>query len=256
LKAAKDAGVGTVVSLSPAEAGRDVRYAEEVSRRSGIHIVVCTGQRLYPQELSHRSSTELTDLFVREIEEGIDGTGIKAGVIKAATVSGGMSNHEDRVLRAAARASKATGTPIQTHSNSPELGGLAQAQLLEEEGVSPSKVSIGHSDDTDDLDYLMGLTRRGYTLGMDHAFWGAAPGQKLVWQKRVETTQRLITAGWVDRIVLSNDWVHGDTDREKVNPDGLLFTVQKTIPRLLELGISKQQIRAMTVENPRRFYGR
>src|SRR5262249_29517331 len=118
LKAARDAGVNTVVDLSPAEAGRDVRFSEEVSRKSGVQIVVCTGQRLFLPELKDRTTQQLTELFIKEIEQGIDGTGIKAGVIKAATVSDGVTVSEDRVLRAAARASKATGVPIQTHSNS------------------------------------------------------------------------------------------------------------------------------------------
>jgi phosphotriesterase-related protein len=67
-----------------------------------------------------------------------------------------------RVLRAAARASKATGVPIETHSNSRLRGGIKQAEVFEAEGVSPARVSIGHSDDTDDMDYLIGLAKRGY----------------------------------------------------------------------------------------------
>ena len=147
LKAARDAGISTIVDLSPAEAGRDVRFAEEVSRKSGMQIVVCTGQRLFPPELRDRTTAELTDLFIKEIEQGIDDTGIKAGVIKAATVSDGATVFEERVLRAAARASKATGVPIETHSNSRLRGGIKQAEVFEAEGVSPARVSIGHSDD-------------------------------------------------------------------------------------------------------------
>jgi phosphotriesterase-related protein len=256
LKAARDAGVDTVVSLSPGEAGRDVRFAEEVSRRSGMRIVVCTGQRLFPPELRDRTTEQLTELFIREIDEGIDGTGLKAGVIKAATVSDGVSVHEERVLRAAARASKATGVPIQTHSNSPARGGIRQAEIFEMEGVSPARVSIGHSDDTADLDYLTGLAKRGFTLGMDHAFWGMAPGAALSWQKRVRSVKHLLDAGFVDRIFLSNDWVHGDVEREKVNPEGMLFTVRKTIPYLRTLGVSDREIRAIMVENPGQFFRR
>jgi phosphotriesterase-related protein len=256
LKAARDAGIDTVVSLSPADAGRDVRYAAEVSRKSGVQIIVCTGQRLFPPELSHRTTEQLTELFIREIKEGIDGTGIKAGVIKAASVSGDVSAAEERVLRAAARASKATGVPIETHSNSSERGGIGQARIFEDEGVSPSRVAIGHSDDTDDLDYLAGLARRGYTLGMDHAFWGMAPGAELAWKKRVETVKHLIDAGFAERLFFSNDWVHGAVEREKVNPEGLLFTVRKTIPYLREIGVSEKEIRTIAVDNPRRFFGR
>jgi 5-phospho-D-xylono-1,4-lactonase len=78
----------------------------------------------------------------------------------------------------------------------------------------------------------------------------------LTWQKRVETVKRLIDAGFVDKIFFSNDWVHGDVEREKVNPDGLLFTIRKTIPYLKQLGVSERQIHAITVDNPKRFYGR
>jgi phosphotriesterase-related protein len=260
LKAARDAGINTVVDLSPSEAGRDVRFSEEVSRKSGMQIVVCTGQRLFLPELKDRTTQELTELFIKEIEQGIDGTGIKAGVIKAATVSDGgarsVTVFEERVLRAAARASKATGVPIETHSNSRLRGGIKQAEVFEAEGVSPARVSIGHSDDTDDMDYLIGLAKRGYTLGMDHAFWGMAPGASLPWKKRVESVKRLIDAGFVDRIFFSNDWVHGDVERDKVNPEGMLFTLRKTIPYLKQLGVSEQQIQAITIENPKRFFSR
>jgi phosphotriesterase-related protein len=256
LRAARDAGISTVVDLSPSEAGRDVRFAEEVSRKSGMQIVVCTGQRLFPPELSDRTTTELTEFFIKEIEQGIDDTGIKAGVIKAATVSEGVTVFEERVLRAAARASRATGVPIETHSNSRLRGGIKQAEVFEAEGVSPARVSIGHSDDTDDMDYLIGLAKRGYTLGMDHAFWGMAPGAALPWQKRVESIKRLIDAGFVDKIFFSNDWVHGDVERERVNPEGMLFTIRKTIPYLKQLGVSEQQIQAIAIENPKRFFSR
>lgn len=256
LKAARDAGVNTVVDLSPGEDGRDVRFVEEVSRKSGMQIVVATGQRLFPDELRDRTTEELTELFIKEIEQGIDDTGIKAGVIKAATVSEGVRAFEETTLRAAARASKATGVPIETHTHSRRRGGIKQAEIFEAEGVSPSRVSLGHSDDTDDMDYLIGLAKRGYTLGMDHTFWGMKPGETLLWQSRADCIRKLIDAGFVDNIVFSNDWVHGDVEREKVNPDGMLFTVRKTIPYLKQNGVSQRQIHAITVENPARLFRR
>lgn len=166
---------------------------------------MCTGQRLFPPELRDRTTADLTELFIKEIEQGIDDTGIKAGVIKAATVSDDVTVFEERVLRAAARASKATGVPIETHSNSRLRGGIKQAEIFEAEGVSPARVSIGHSDDTDDIDYLVGLAKRGYTLGMDHAFWGMAREATVPWKKRVASVKRLIDAGFVDKVFFSND---------------------------------------------------
>jgi predicted metal-dependent phosphotriesterase family hydrolase len=106
------------------------------------------------------------------------------------------------------------------------------------------------------VDYLAGLAKRGYTLGMDHAFWGMAPGATLPWQRRVECAKQLIDGGFVDRLFLSNDWVFGDVERDKVNPDGLLYTTRKTIPFLKQIGVSRQAIDAITVENPKRFFSR
>lgn len=255
LKEARDAGIDTVVDVTPFDVERDIRFGEEVSRKSGMHIVACTGQHLFaPESFNERTVEEITEIFIREIEQGIDGTDIKAGVIKVAARNGKITPAEEKVFRAAARASKATGIPVETHTNSREGGGVNQADIFEGEGLSSTRVSLGHSNDTDDMEYLTGLARRGYTLGMDHAFWGLAPGVTLPWQRRVECIKQLVDAGFVDRLFLSNDWVFGDVEREKVNPDGLLYTTRKTIPYLKQIGVSQREIQTITIENPKRFF--
>jgi phosphotriesterase-related protein len=257
LKEARDAGINTVVDVTPFDVGRDVRFGQEVSRKSGMQIVACTGQHFFaPESYNARTMEEITELLIREIEEGIEGTDIKAGVIKVAARSDAMTPAEEKVFKAAARAGKATGIPVETHTNSRRRGGEKQADIFEAEGLSPTRVSLGHSDDTDDVDYLAGLAKRGYTLGMDHAFWGMAPGATLPWKRRVECVKQLIDAGFVDQLFLSNDWVFGDVEREKVNPDGLLYTTRKTIPFLKQIGVSQRAIHAMTIENPKRFFSR
>jgi phosphotriesterase-related protein len=256
LEEAKDAGIDTLVDVTPFDVGRNVRFGQEVSRKSGMQIVACTGQHFFaPASYDSRSVQEIAETFIREIEKGIDDTDIRAGVIKVASRSGVMTPAEEKVFRAAARASKATGISVQTHTNSSERGGEAQAAIFEAEGLSPGRVSLGHSNDTDDLDYLIGLARRGYMLGMDHAFWGMAPGAALSWQKRVECIKQLVDAGFINQLFLSNDWVFGDVEREKVNPDGLLYTTRRTIPYLKRLGVTDPEIGTITVENPRRFFG-
>ena len=257
LKAARDAGVNTIVDVTPFDVGRDIRFGEGVSRKSGMQIVACTGQHFFaPQSYNARTLEEITELFIREIEQGIDDTDIKAGVIKVAARSDAMTPAEEKVFKAAARASKATGIPVETHTNSRQRDGEKQADIFEAEGLSPARVSLGHSNDTDDIEYLTGLAKRGYTLGMDHAFWGVPPGSTLSWQRRVECIKQLIEAGFVNQLFLSNDWVFGDVERDKVNPDGLLYTIRKTIPYLKQIGVSQQAIHAITVENPKRFFSR
>jgi predicted metal-dependent phosphotriesterase family hydrolase len=91
---------------------------------------------------------------------------------------------------------------------------------------------------------------------MDHIYRGMAQGEKVPWQRRAEYIKQLVDAGFVDRMFFSNDWVLGDVERERLNPDGLLFTTRKTIPYLKQIGVSQREIDVITVENPRRFFGR
>ena len=269
LKAARDEGVETIVEVTPADVGRDIRLLEEVSRKSGVHIVACTGHWLYPSlSMAARTVEELTDFFVLEIERGIEGTHIKPGVIKVATDHEGVTPFLERALRAAARASQVTGVPVTTHTYAADRIGEKQADIFESEGLSPARVCLGHCDDTNDMGYLTGLLKRGYTIGMDHIPWGiqATPGagtDVLSWQQRAQCMKALIDAGFCNQLFLSNDWYFGISiaktgvmeAKEKVNPDGILFDNRKTIPYLKQIGVTEQQIRTITVDNPRRFFG-
>ena len=253
-----------MVDLSPYDVGRDIRLlAGSLQQVRHAHHRVYGSTSLSAGGPRDRTTEELTEFFIREIEQGIDDTGIKAGVIKVATDRDGVTPVVERALRAAARASKATGVPIETHTHARLRMGERQAEILEAEGVSPGRVCLGHSDDSDDLGYLMGLARRGYTLGMDHINRGLKRDARVPWQKRAECIRQLIDAGLVHRIFLSHDVVlgaallpvEGQEERERNNPEGMLFNSRRLIPWLKEHGVSEPAIHAMTVENPRRFFG-
>jgi phosphotriesterase-related protein len=266
LKAVRAEGVSTIVDLTTYDAGRDdIRFLEEVSRKSGMQIVAYTGQRHVPPDpVIDRSIEEFTQFFTKEIEVGIDDTPIKAGVIKVATGGGELSVFEQKVLRAAARVSKATGVPIETHTDAVHRGGEKQAAIFENVGVNPARVSMGHSDDTSDMSYFLGLVKRGYTLGMDHINRGVSPDFRPPLKVRAECIKQLIDAGYADKIFLSHDsefcsslLAPEDQEwREKLNPDGMLFNTRKLIPLLKQIGVSERAIQIMTVENPKHFFGR
>ena len=132
LKALHDEGVSTIVDVTPIDVGRDIRFIEEASRRSGMQIIACTGHWLDPSSsMKARTVEELTEFFVREIERGIDGTDIRPGVIKVATDREGVTPFLDKALRAAARASRASGVPVTTHSYAPTRIGERQAEIFE-----------------------------------------------------------------------------------------------------------------------------
>jgi phosphotriesterase-related protein len=255
-KAVRDeGGVDTIVDVTPADIGRDIRLIQEVSRKSGMQIVACTGHWLYPSlSMGARTSNELADFFVLEIERGIEGTDIKPGVIKVATDHEGVTPFLEKALRAAARASNATGIPIITHTYAVDRIGEKQADIFENEGLHPAMVCLGHSDETDDMTYLTDLAKRGYTIGMDHLTSGAqaatgASTKILSWQQRAQGVKKLVDTGFGSKIFLSNDWYFGVSlagtgameAMEKMNPDGMLFNSRKTIPYLKQIGVTDQQ---------------
>ncbi len=263
------AGVSTIVDLTTYDVWRDIRFLEEVSRKSGLTMIACTGQRFFPP-ISHvsmpaRTIEGLTEYFKKEIEQGIEGTSIKAGVIKIGIIAKEVSALEETGLRAAARASKATGVPIRIHTDAANRAGESIAVILENEGMNPARVSFDHSDDSGNMDYFFGLVRRGYSLGMDHVHRGLIPNFKPSFERRTECIKLLIDAGFADKIFLSTDSElggsllpeEGKEWRDKIDPpDGMLFIPHKAIPYLMRLGVSQREIHAITVDHPRRFFGR
>jgi len=262
LKEAFAEGVKTIVDVTTFDLGRDIRMIEEVSRMSGVRIIAATGNHLaVPRPFGDVSPNVIAPLYVREIEVGIEGTGIKAGIIKVASDRGGITPPQEIILRAAARAHHRTGIPISTHTWSPDRVGEQQVRILEEEGVDLNRVYIGHSNDDTDLDYLLGLLDKGVWLGLDRYPGGRVPGTPK-WEQRTEIVKQLIDAGHSHRIMLSHDYSvpkarHGavaQDERRRANPDGYNFISRKVLPHLRELGASDQDIHRITVENPRRFF--
>jgi phosphotriesterase-related protein len=212
-----------------------------------------------------RTIEGLAEFFAKEIDRGIDGTRIKAGVIKIGIVAGRPTALEEVGLRAAARASKATGVPIRIHADARNRAGESDAVILEDEGVDPARVSFDHSDDSGDMDYFLGLVRRGYSLSMDHVHRGLLADATPSFERRADCIKMLVDAGFADKLFLSSDTEFGGSLlpeetrdwRENLDPpEGMLFGTRRLLPRLTELGVSSEQIRVMTLENPSAFFRR
>ena len=262
LKAAYDEGVRTIVDVTTFDLGRDIGLLEEVSRGSGVHIIACTGNHLaVPRRFAASTPSAIAPHFIREIQEGIEGSGIKAGIIKVASDRGGITPPEEIVLRAAAIAQKETGVRISTHTWSPDRVGDQQVRILEEEGVNLNRVYVGHSNDDTNLDYLLGLLNKGVWLGLDRYPGGRTP-ETPDWERRTEVVKQLIDAGFAHRLMLSHDTAVPSSapnrelaeQRQAQNPDGYLFITRRVLPRLKELGATDQDINTIMVENPRRFF--
>jgi phosphotriesterase-related protein len=261
LTEAREDGIQTIIDLSTLDLGRDVRFLAEMSRRTGVNIIAATGiWRDIPRALWFRSPDEIAALFVREIEQGIEGTGIRAGIIKVANDMDGVTREGEIILRAAARAAKQTGVRVSTHTYAPGRVGEQQVAIFQDEGFDMNRLYIGHSNDSTDLEYLQGLLAKGVWLGLDRHQTSVPIGPD--WEGRTQTMAALIKAGHADRLMLSHDWsvlgvsrTSDPTVSRTYNPDGWLFIKRKVYPRLLELGIRQEQIDLLNNDNPRRFLG-
>ena len=262
LKEVKAEGVSTVVDLTTMDLGRDVTVIAEVARASGMNIICATGTWLdIPRSFQMADPSDIAKLYIREIEEGIEDTGIRAGVIKVANDIGGVTEAGEIILRAASRAQKATGVPIITHTWSPERVGDQQIAIFEDEGVDLDKVCVGHSNDTTDIDYLTGLFKKGVWVGMDRypSHREGVPD----WRVRTETLMKLIDEGWSNRLMVSHDDPMTMLIAPKAvfderiirNPDHICFIPRKMLPYLRELGATNEHLHQITVENPSKFFG-
>ncbi len=258
LAEAKAHGVSTIVDLTVLGLGRDVALVGEAARQSGMQIVVATGLYTYdevPHYFEHRDVDHMADLFVRDIETGIQDTSIKAGILKCATDEKGVTPGVEKVLRGVARAHRRTGVAISTHTHAASEQGLNQQRVFAEEGVDLRRVVIGHSGDTEDIAYLEKLIGAGSYVGMDR--FGL--DQFLPTDRRVATIAKLCERGHASHIVLSHDtmcyidWFPEEARAEY--PDfNYLHIPDRVLPALRAAGVSDEQIRTMTVENPLRIF--
>ena len=268
------AGISTIVDLTVLGIGRNTPLVQRVAGQTAVNIVVATGVYAYVDlplflyrpavdpaghsiatwEADDAGADPLTSLFISDIEHGIGDTGVRAGILKVATDWPGVTPGNERMLRAVARAHRATGVPISTHTNVTARTGLAQQAVFRSEGVDLGRVVIGHSGDSDDLDYLLELIDAGSYLGMDR-FGMDSTGR---FEQRVAVVAELCRRGYAGRMVLAHDAScvsHGAGDRKAAQQHSLpnwhmLHISQDVVPELLRRGVSQDDIDQMLVRNP------
>lgn len=255
------AGIHTIVDLTVIGLGRSIHRLQRLPVTSGINIVVATGIYDFfdiPSYFKFRKSEVLVDYFVREIEDGIGDTGVRAGILKCATDEAGVTPGVEKILRAVAQAHVHTGAPISTHTHAATHRGLDQLKIFAEEGVDPTRVVIGHSGDTTDLDYLIAIADSGAYLGMDRFGIDIFLG----FDDRVVTVARLCALGRTDQVVLSHDascyidYFHGGSPPRALPNWHYLHITRDVIPALKSKGVTDEQITQMLVVNPRRVLSR
>lgn len=268
LRAVKDAGIDTMVELSPIGLGRSLDLIRHACEGSDLNIVLATG--LYTYDVLPRpwhfvgpgtlleGEEPLDELMRGDLRDGIEGSGVKPGILKCAIDAAGLTDHVERVVRSVCRIHKETGTPICIHTSAPHERGRDALRILGEEAIDPRRVMLAHCGDTTDLDYLEELASSGALLGMDRFGLDVL----LPFEERVNAVAAMCERGHADKMILSQDascftdWFAPGV-REQMAPSWhYLHVVQDVIPALRERGVGDAAIDQMMRTNGRSFFER
>lgn len=247
-------GLGLVVELTCQGMGRDPRALRRMSEASGVQVVCATGfyyGRFHPPYVEDLSVDELADRLVEEVRDGVDGTGVRPGVIGEVGSHGPeMSGAEERCFRAAARAALATGLSVCTHAHL-GVGAVGQLELLLEEGLPAERICLGHQDLIDDPGQHRALAEAGAYVAFDTVGKEGYQSDDV----RLRLILALLEAGHGERVLLSND-VSRKAYLEKNRGFGYAHLFRSLVPRLREAGVGDDALKTMLEENPRRLLTR
>ena len=253
----RDAGGSGLVDLTLPGVGRDPAWLRDIATASGLHVVMGCGWYRgvhYPAEarIDRRTVDELADELVAEITDGVDGTGVGPGIIgEIGTDKPWVSALEERVHRAAARAARRTGLAVTTHGVLSPVG-LDQLRILEDEGLDPARVVIGHADSYPVLEHHLAIIERGANVEFDFLGMNFLPLERLGEPRVIELLGELVARGHADRVLLSQDVCH-DSQLKRYEGNGYVYLAETFLPRLRDAGVTDAQIETMTVANPRRL---
>ncbi|HEY2844357.1 MAG TPA: hypothetical protein VGJ09_11930 [Bryobacteraceae bacterium] len=232
--AARDGNIACIVEAGHAEMGRDVNFVRQVAMKSGVPIVVGGGfytQPFYPKEISTMSEEQIFKALIKQVDDDVVGAFGEIGSWDEITAD------ERKVFRAVGRAHVATNIPIFTHTGIPGKSALEQLDILEDAGVKPDRVVIGHLGNLVDPSLYVhkAICRRGAFVGFDRQ-GGNNDAQQ------VPMVMGLIDAGFADHLMFSAD-----------ASSGYAKTLTVFVPKLKAAGVSDQVLHRITVDNPRRF---
>jgi len=257
------AGVGTMVDAMPMASGRGPERLFEISRATGVHIVMTTGlhtEKYYTQLPWVESATveQLAAWFTADIEEGVDAqdhlgnelsrTERRAGIIKVATSQARLSPRAMRLFEAATIAARATGVPMLTHCEG-GIGAMEQIEFIVELGFPLSRVVVSHTDKVSDSDYHSALLESGVNLEFDQALRerdDAITGTAFLLAVQIER-------GFLDQLMLGTDGARRSLWTAYGGAPGLAWMAEEYRNILEEVGIGSEAQNALFVTNPANF---
>jgi len=230
----KSEGVACIVDGGHPDMGRNIDFLRQVAMKAGVPIVAGGGfysQPFYPKEISTMSEEQIVKALIKQADDDTLGAFGEIGSWDEITPD------ERKVFRAVGKAHVATNLPIFTHTGIPGKSAIEQLDILEDAGVKPEHVVIGHLGNLVDPNVYVHkvICRRGAFVGFDRQ-GGNNDAQQ------VPLVMALIEAGFADHLMFSSDASSGY---------GKTLTV--FVPKLKAAGVSDDVLHKITVDNPRRF---
>jgi len=244
LSIAKREGIACIVDGGHPDMGRDIDFLRQISMKSGLPIVAGAGfytQPFYPKEISAMSEEQILQALIKQVDAD------PVGVFGEIGSWDDMTADERKVFRAIGKAHVATNIPIFTHTGIPGKSALEQLDILEDAGVKPDRIVIGHLGNLVDASVYVqkAICRRGAFVGFDRQ-GGNGDAQQ------VPMVLALIEAGFADHLMFSADTASANTIKRNKG-DGYAKTLTVFVPKLKAAGVSDEVLHRIMVDNPRRF---
>ncbi len=254
----RDLGGGAIVDATTTRIGRDPNALARISRESGVHIIMGAGfyvDALHPEGMDERSVYDLALEIASDLTDGVDGSGIKAGIIGEIGCSWPPTTNERKSLAAAAIAQRETGAAISIHPGRNPDAPAEILELLANNGADISRVIMGHLDRTVfEFDTLRSIAESGCYLewdlfGNEGSYYPQAdldmPGDA----QRLDFIRWAIDAGYGDRVVIGHD-IFTKHRLVTYGGHGYGHILQNIVPTMRRKGFSEAEIRAITEANP------
>jgi phosphotriesterase-related protein len=257
----KAAGGGTIVEASSIGLSRHPQGLKRIAQATGVYVVMGASfyvHNYHPPAVATMTEAELTNVIIKDITEGADGTDIKAGLIGEVGLFWPMHPDEIKVLHASARAQQETGAPLMIHPGRNAMAPIEAMRMVREAGGETRRTIMAHIDRTlFSYAAMCELAQTGCYLefdlfGQESSYYALAPIDMPNDAMRINHLMHLIEAGYRDQLLVAHDICH-KTGLVKFGGEGYSHILENVVPVMQRKGMSVQDIAAILVDNPARI---
>ena len=247
----KKRGCATLVDCTPAYVGRDAQILQRLSKETGLHIITTTGyygarkEQFYPQHVYTETAEQIAARWIAEYKNGIDGTGIKPGMIKCGVDNGPLTPAQRKTIEAAAITHLATGLTIGVHTGN-GAAAVEEMDIIKSKGLSLSSYIWIHAQNEKDSSFHIAAAKQGAWISLD-AVYPTDIDRYVAWAKLMKQE------GLLQQVLFSQDsgWYHvGEPNGGEY--EGYTTVFEKFLPALTANGFTQEEINQLFYTNPAR----